>query len=92
YTDGKALRSDAFWFGEAQSRVVVTVAEEQLANFLRHMSKSELPFAKLGTVTNGKVIVDGQSWGAIELWKEKYDTSIENYLAKEEAGAALSAI
>ena len=92
YMDGKALRSDAFWFGEAQSRVVVTVAEEQVANFLRHMSKTELPFAKLGTVTNGGVIVDGQPWGTIKEWKEKYDTSIENYLAKEEAGAALSSI
>jgi phosphoribosylformylglycinamidine synthase subunit PurL len=92
YTDDKALRSDAFWFGEAQSRVVVTVAEEQLANFLRHMSKTEMPFAKLGVVTDGEVIADGQSWGNIEVWKEKYDTSIENYLAKENAGAALSSI
>jgi len=92
YTDDKVLRSDAFWFGEAQSRVVVTVAEEQLANFLRHMSKTEMPFAKLGVVTDGEVIADGQSWGNIEVWKEKYDTSIENYLAKENAGAALSSI
>ncbi len=92
YTDGKPLRSDAFWFGEAQSRVVVSVAEEQVANFLRHMRKTETSFAKLGTVTDGEVSVDGQSWGTIEVWKEKYDTSIENYLAKEEAGAALSSI
>lgn len=92
YTNGKPLRSDAFWFGEAQSRVVVTVAEEQVANFLRYMKESGMPFAKLGTVTAGEVVVDGQSWGTIEMWQEEYDTSIENYLAKEEAGAALSSI
>jgi len=38
------------------------------------------------------VEVDGMEWGHIEDWKEKYDSSIENYLSKEEAGSALSSI
>ena len=51
-----------------------------------------LEFEELGVVTSGSVEVDGMEWGAIEEWKEKYDTAIENYLSKEEAGSALSSI
>ena len=50
------------------------------------------PFEELGEVTSGSVEVDGMEWGQIEEWKEKYDTAIENYLSKEEAGSALSSI
>lgn len=92
YLDGKPVRKDAFWFGEAQSRVIVTVAEEQVANFQRHLEKCEIANVKLGNVTAGEIIVDGEFWGTIDWWQEKYDTAIENYLAKEEAGSALSSI
>jgi phosphoribosylformylglycinamidine synthase len=92
YIDGTPLRKDAFWFGEAQSRVVVSVSEGQVANFLRSMEKTGMPSAKLGTVTTGEINVDGEYWGNISGWKEQYDNAIENYLFKEEAGAALSAL
>ena len=92
YLDGKPVRKDAFWFGEAQSRVIVTVAEEQVANFQQHLEKCEIANVKLGNVTAGEIIVDGEFWGTIDWWQEKYDTAIENYLAKEEAGSALSSI
>jgi phosphoribosylformylglycinamidine synthase subunit PurL len=92
YWDGSPVRKDAFWFGEAQSRVVVSVSEEKLANFLRHLEKCEIPHANLGVVTSGEIIVDGDFWGTIDRWQEKYDTAIENYLSKEEAGSALSSI
>ena len=92
YLDSKPVRKDAFWFGEAQSRVIVTVAEEQVANFQRHLEKCEIANVKLGNVTAGEIIVDGEFWGTIDWWQEKYDTAIENYLAKEEAGSALSSI
>ena len=92
YWDGKPVRKDAFWFGEAQSRVIVTVSEEQVANFHRHLEKSEIANVKLGNVTPGEIIVDGEFWGTIDWWQEKYDTAIENYLSKEEAGSALSSI
>jgi phosphoribosylformylglycinamidine synthase len=92
YWDGSLVRKDAFWFGEAQGRVVVSVAEGQVANFLRHLQKCDIAFAELGMVTPGEVWVDGVSWGSIEVWKEKYDTAIEFYLSKEDAGSALSSI
>lgn len=84
------IRKDAYWFGEKQSRVVVTVKKENLEQVKKALGKH--PFEELGSVTDGSVEVDGMEWGQIGDWKEAYDTAIENYLAKEEAGSALSSI
>jgi len=69
------LRKDAFWFGEAQSRVVVTCSKEQLEKI-----KAEgIVVTELGTVTNGEIKVNNENWGNIIDWKHKYDTAIESY-------------
>jgi phosphoribosylformylglycinamidine synthase subunit PurL len=85
-----SIRTDAALFGEAQSRVVVTVAAGKVKEF--ESSINGVPFMQVGVVTSGELIVDNDFWGSIDWWQEKYDTAIENYLAKEEAGAALSAV
>ena len=84
------IRKDAQWFGEKQSRVVVSVKAEKFSELKKALGNHS--FEELGVVTSGSVEVDGMEWGAIEEWKEKYDTAIENYLSKEEAGSALSSI
>ncbi|MEJ8844689.1 phosphoribosylformylglycinamidine synthase subunit PurL [Lacibacter sp. H375] len=84
------IRKDAFWFGESQSRVVVTVKEEQVAAFKKVLNNH--PYAELGVVTNGSVEVDGMEWGTVLSWKEKYDTAIENLLAGHESEHALTAL
>jgi phosphoribosylformylglycinamidine (FGAM) synthase-like enzyme len=84
------VRKDAFLFGEGQSRVVVSVAmdkAQQVESLL-----SNFPYEKIGVVSSGELVIDGDFWGTIDWWKEKYDTAIENYLTKEEAGSALSSI
>ena len=73
-------RNDAFWFGEAQSRVVVTVALSQISNFKSVIESAGISFTELGTVTSGEIKVNGESWGGIVEWKEKYDTAIEKAL------------
>ncbi|HNR17052.1 MAG TPA: AIR synthase related protein, partial [Chitinophagaceae bacterium] len=83
-------RKDAQWFGEKQSRVVVSVKKEKLEAVKKVLGNH--PFEELGMVTDGSVEVDGMEWGHIEDWKEKYDSAIEDYLSKEEAGSALSSI
>jgi phosphoribosylformylglycinamidine synthase len=82
------IRKDAFLFGEGQSRVVVTVALEDARELEEQLQ--DIPFEKLGVVTSGEMVVDGDFWGTIDWWKDKYDTALENYLSKEEAGSALS--
>ena len=71
------IRKDAYWFGEAQSRVVITVKNENADDFEKMLN---IPFEKLGVVTEGDVIIETENWGNINLWKQKYDTAIEMYL------------
>ncbi len=85
-----SFRKDAYLFGEAQSRVVVSVAIDKVNEF--EQALNGFPAEKIGVVTSGEMVVDGDFWGTIDWWKDRYDTSIENYLSKEEAGSALSPI
>jgi len=84
------VRKDAFLFGEAQSRVIVTVPVGMVKEFETFMGL--FPSEKIGVVSSGEVVVDGDFWGTIDWWKDAYDNSIGNYLAKEAAGSALSSI
>jgi phosphoribosylformylglycinamidine synthase subunit PurL len=87
-TANNTFRKDAYWFGEAQSRVVVSVQEGKLAAFKKLMGQSA--YEELGRVTNGSIQIDGADWGTVRSWKEKYDTAIENLLAGHESEHALS--
>lgn len=84
------IRKDAYWFGEAQSRVVVSVKKDKVAAFEKALSGQSL--AKLGTVTNGSITVEGENWDNVISWKEKYDNAIANLLAGHESEHALSAL
>jgi phosphoribosylformylglycinamidine synthase II len=89
-TTNGAVRKDAFLFGEAQSRVVVTVKEGQVAAFKSLVSGH--PCEQLGVVTNGDIIVDGESWGNIKEWKSKYQGAIGAALASHKSEEALVAL
>jgi phosphoribosylformylglycinamidine synthase len=85
----KDIRKDAFLFGEAQSRIVVSVPAEKATAFENEIKG--IAFKKLGLVTSGSIEIDQESWGRIEDWKELYDTAIEKMLSKElESEGALS--
>ncbi|MGZ3938772.1 MAG: phosphoribosylformylglycinamidine synthase subunit PurL [Flavisolibacter sp.] len=87
------IRKDAFWFGESQSRVVVSVSEALLGDFLKTINDAGLQKHFLGKVTSGTIKLNGEDWGRTEEWKELYDTAIEKHLAKElESEGALGMI
>lgn len=74
------LRKDAFLFGEAQSRVVVSVNPAVHAMFEAEMDGAE--YTKLGTVTaGGDITIDNDKWGYIADWKEAYNTALEKLMA-----------
>jgi phosphoribosylformylglycinamidine synthase len=92
-SDNNGVRNDAFWFGEAQSRVVVSVKQEMKADFENLIKASGIPMQELGTVTEAEVSINGQSWGDINYWKDLYNTAIEKHLSKElESEGALGMI
>lgn len=82
-----SCRKDAWLFGEGQSRIAVSVALEKIEVFENALG--DIPFEKAGVVTTGELVIDGDFWGTIDWWQEKYDEAIGNYLSKESAGSAL---
>ncbi|MBK8610555.1 MAG: phosphoribosylformylglycinamidine synthase subunit PurL [Chitinophagaceae bacterium] len=86
------IRSDAYWFGEAQSRVVASVSKENRNDFIMLLEKMEMTVTYLGKVTSGKVEVNGEDWGHVNDWKEKYENAIANLLAGHESEHALAAL
>jgi len=74
------IRKDAYLFGEAQSRVVVSIDPSLQSQFEQKMANSGVHFTQLGKVTSENISIDGESWGNMEDWKNQYDTAIEKLL------------
>lgn len=85
-----SIRKDAYWFGEAQSRVVVSVSPENEDTFLKAMGNH--PYEYLGTVTEDQVLVEGENWGSISDWSRKYDTAIHNILSGNKLEKAMTGL
>jgi phosphoribosylformylglycinamidine synthase len=80
-TTDAEIRTDAFLFGESQSRVVVTVAPEKEEAFIDLMMLNGVEFDLLGHVTKGSIRVDDEEWGMFEEYKDIYDHVIHRALA-----------
>ena len=75
-------RADAFLFGEAQSRVIVTVNYDKLDAFVDLIADSNIEFSNLGTVTDGPLLIDEESFGHINDAKELYENAIGKIMEK----------
>lgn len=74
------LRNDAFLFGEAQSRIVVSVSannQTQVSNLLNQMG---VGYEALGTVTDGDIIVNQHDLGKVANFAKPYQTALEEQL------------
>ena len=70
------VREDAFLFGEAASRVVVTVNEDSEDAFIEHMMSSGINYTLLGHVTKGKMVIDDEHYGFVQEAKDIYDNAL----------------
>lgn len=71
-TSPAEIRMDAFLFGEAQGRVVVSVSMENENAFVDMMMESGLAFSTLGHITKGELRIDDISYGYIDEYKKIY--------------------
>ncbi len=78
--DTTGFRKDAYWFGEAQSRVVVTSTKKNAESLKQKAQLNNIAFTELGLVTKNEINVNNEDWGSISDWKNKYDTAIEKLL------------
>ena len=76
------IRKDAFLFGEAQGRVVVSVKPENQEAFVELMATSEVDFSLLGTVSTGEFKVDNEKFGSVAPVKEVYENVLHNILGE----------
>ncbi len=77
------IRKDAFLFGEAQGRVVVSVAPDDEERFVEMMATSETPFSLLGTVAHhGNLFVDDELYGNITDIRMVYDNVLHSILGE----------
>jgi phosphoribosylformylglycinamidine synthase len=76
------IRKDAFLFGEAQGRVVVSVTPENQEAFVELMATSETEFSLLGTVTRGEFKIDDEDFGSVVPVKNVFDNVLHNILGE----------
>ena len=74
------FRKDAYLFGEAQSRAIVSVKAEKVADFENQVAGKNVEFTKLGLVSNGDLAIDGHDYGQLSDWSTLYNSTIENKL------------
>jgi phosphoribosylformylglycinamidine synthase II len=75
------IRKDAFLFGEAQSRVIVSVKKSDEDKFIDLMMASRAEFEYLGDVTGKEMIIDEKSYGTVAEAKELFDNALGKLLS-----------
>jgi phosphoribosylformylglycinamidine (FGAM) synthase-like enzyme len=79
-----SIRKDAFLFGEAQGRVVVSIAPDDHERFIEMMATSEIDFSLLGTVNgSGNTNIDEELFGNITDIKMVHDNVLHVILGDE---------
>ncbi|MFN5363061.1 MAG: phosphoribosylformylglycinamidine synthase subunit PurL, partial [Bacteroidota bacterium] len=75
-----AFRTDAFWLGEAQGRILISISPNQKKALVQLASEKGIPLLELGVVSGTDVIIGNDNWGNIADWKNEYDTAIETIM------------
>lgn len=77
-----AIRQDAFWFGEAQSRVIVSVDATKIAAFESALQAHGMKFSALGSVQGTDMVADGVKLSTVAAAYQSFDTALETALMK----------
>lgn len=74
------FRQDAFWFGEAQSRVLVSVSPKDKSAFESFLKEQSVAFSQLGSVKISDFVADGKVVSSVEKASSSYFTALEKAL------------
>jgi phosphoribosylformylglycinamidine synthase II len=77
-----SIRQDAFWFGESQSRVVVSVDASKKSAFEAALQAQGVKFSALGSVQGTDIIADGSKLSSVAAAYQSFDTALETALMK----------
>ncbi|MFA5563756.1 MAG: AIR synthase-related protein, partial [Candidatus Caldatribacteriota bacterium] len=76
--DTDEIRSDALLFGESQSRIVVSLSEENIENLKAIVDKYEVPMQVLGKVEGERLKIGNLIDIEIKKLKMSWEKEIEN--------------
>jgi phosphoribosylformylglycinamidine synthase len=79
-TSDAEIRMDAFLFGEAQGRIIVTVPTQDEDDFVEVMEESKVNFCILGEVKGKEMLVDDESFGTVEDARKIYENVLPDYM------------
>ena len=82
-TSPAEVRTDAFLFGESQSRVVVSVSPESETAFIDLMMEQDFPFSALGHITKQELRIDDGSYGFITDYAREFEQALGDILEDE---------
>ena len=71
-----SLRTDAFLFGESQSRAVISIDPHEQPVLEKLLKAAGIPFSFLGEVTDGTVHINGADYPSIEAFGQLYDEAL----------------
>ncbi len=77
---GQPFRKDAYWFGEAQGRVMVSVNPALRESFERSL---KIPFENIGVVKGADIVIEGQNWGSVKEWETHYLNTLSRFMENE---------
>ena len=75
------FRKDAYWFGESQSRIVVSIRPHREDEFLNFLNNHNVPFSKLGEVKGSNILIDGEDLGHISEWAKIHADTLGEKMA-----------
>jgi phosphoribosylformylglycinamidine synthase subunit PurL len=74
------IRQDAFLFGESQSRIVISISENEVPSIMDMATSAGVDLFLLGSVTSGLLQVNGEDWGNIEDWRGVYENTLSEIM------------
>jgi len=82
-TTDQNFRIDAYLFGEAQSRVLVSISPEKKESLTSYLESNSCNYSEIGMVTNNSISIDDEGFGSIDEYKKLYNTSLKNSIEGE---------
>lgn len=73
-------RKDSFLFGEGQSRIVVSVMEENAERLVNFAKQHNTHIIELGYVAGNDFVIDDEDFGNVNAFRQIYENTLPSYL------------
>lgn len=77
------IRKDAFLFGEAQSRIIVSIDPSLKKALEKTLKTMDISFSEIGKVAQKEIKIDGVSYGNCHEFKRYYDNALSTLMAED---------